>query len=99
MADHPILNEWKFSKDLPNEDVLFIELSEPWKMLFDGATRQDRAGAGVIFITPEGEVLPFSFSLTKCCSNNMVEYQALILGLEMTVNIKCLALKFLVILN
>ncbi|KAB5514239.1 hypothetical protein DKX38_028145 [Salix brachista] len=93
LADHPIPDEWKFSEDLPNKDVLFIELSESWKMFFDGAARQDGVGAGVIFITPEGEVLPFSFSLTKCCSNNMAEYQALILGLEMAVNIKMSHLK------
>jgi ribonuclease HI len=62
-------------------------------MFFDGATRQNGAGAGVIFIIPEGEVLPFSFSLTECCSNNMAEYQALILGLEMAVNIKMSRLK------
>jgi ribonuclease HI len=68
-------------------------MSEPWKIFFDGATRQNRAGAGVIFIIPEGEVLPFSFSLTECCSNNMAEYQALILGLEMAVNIKMSRLK------
>ena len=62
-------------------------------MFFDGATRQNGAGAGVIFIIPEGEVLPFSFSLTECCSNNMAEYQALILGLKMAVNIKMSRLK------
>jgi len=93
LADHPIPDEWNFSEDLPDEDVLFIEMSEPWKMFFDGAARQDGAGAGVIFITPEGEVLPFSFSLTECCSKNMAEYQALILGLEMAVNIKMSCLK------
>ncbi|KAB5519344.1 hypothetical protein DKX38_023663 [Salix brachista] len=93
LADHPILDEWKFSEDLPDEDVLFIELSEPWKMFFDGAARQNGAGAGVIFITLEGEVLPFSFSLTNCCCNNMAEYQALILGLEMAMNIKMSRLK------
>jgi ribonuclease HI len=61
---------------------------EPSKIFFDGAARQNGAGVGVIFITLEGEVLPLSFSLTECCSNNMAEYQALILGLEMTVNTK-----------
>ena len=38
LADHPIPDEWRFSKDLPDEDVLFIEMSEPCKMFFDGAT-------------------------------------------------------------
>jgi hypothetical protein len=47
LVDHPIPDEWKFSEDLPDEDVLFIEMSEPWKMFFDGAARQDGAGAGL----------------------------------------------------
>jgi ribonuclease HI len=62
-------------------------------MFFDGATRQNKARVGVIFITLEGEVFSFTFSLTKCCSNNMVEYQAFIFGLEMVVNIKMPHLK------
>jgi len=47
LVDHPIPDEWKFSEDLPDEDVFFIEMSEPWKMFFDGAARQDGAGAGL----------------------------------------------------
>jgi ribonuclease HI len=68
-------------------------MSESWKMFFDGATRQNKSRVGVIFITLEGEVFSFTFSLTKCCSNNMVEYQAFIFGLEMVVNIKMPHLK------
>jgi hypothetical protein len=64
LVNHPILNEWKFSEDLPDENILFIEMLEPWKVFFDGAAWQNKAKARVIFITPEGEVLFFSFSLT-----------------------------------
>ncbi|KAI3463687.1 hypothetical protein Pfo_020350 [Paulownia fortunei] len=49
--------------------------------------------AEVIFVTFDGEVLPYSFTLTQNCLNNITEYQALILGLEMTVDIKQLHLK------
>jgi len=93
LIDHPIPDEWKFFEDLPNKDVLFIKMSEPWKMFFNGAAWKNGGGAGVIFIILEREVLLFAFSLTKCCSNNMVEYQALILGLEMVMNIKMSHLK------
>jgi hypothetical protein len=37
LIDHPIPDEWKFFEDLPNKDVLFIKMSEPWKMFFNGA--------------------------------------------------------------
>ncbi|XP_070057176.1 uncharacterized protein [Nicotiana tomentosiformis] len=58
----------------------------PWKMYFDGAAHRGGAGAGVVFVTSQGEVLPYSFTLTQLCSNNVAEYQALILGLEMAVD-------------
>ncbi|KAL0293873.1 UNVERIFIED_CONTAM: hypothetical protein Sradi_6916100 [Sesamum radiatum] len=62
-------------------------------MYFDGASHKEGAGTGVIFITSDGEVLPYSFTLTQNCSNNIVEYQVLILGLEMVVDIKQLRFK------
>ncbi|XP_019171054.1 PREDICTED: uncharacterized protein LOC109166617 [Ipomoea nil] len=88
LADHPIPAEWELSDDLPYEDVLVIEVLPPWKMYFDGASHREGAGAGVVFVTPEGEVLPYSFTLTEQCSNNVAEYQALILGLEIAANMK-----------
>ncbi|KAI3472363.1 hypothetical protein Pfo_031104 [Paulownia fortunei] len=93
LVDHPIPTEWELSDDLPDEDVLVIEITPPWKMYFDGAFHKKGAGIGVIFITSDGEVLPYSFILIQNYSNNVAEYQALILGLEMTVDIKQLHLK------
>ena len=31
LVDHPIPDEWKFSEDLPDENVFFIEMLEPEK--------------------------------------------------------------------
>ncbi|KAL0448158.1 UNVERIFIED_CONTAM: hypothetical protein Slati_1943700 [Sesamum latifolium] len=70
--------EWELSDDLPDEDVFLIEITPPWKMYFDGASHKEGAGAGVVFVTSEGEVLPYSFTLMQNCSNNVAEYQALI---------------------
>ncbi|KAL0288520.1 UNVERIFIED_CONTAM: hypothetical protein Sangu_2654200 [Sesamum angustifolium] len=83
----------ELSDNLPDEDVLVIEVAPPWKMYFDGASHKEGADAGVIFVTSEGEVLPYSFTLTQNCSNNVAEYQALILGLEIVINVKQLPLK------
>ena len=88
LANHPIPDDWELSDDLPNEEVMLVEMSQPWKMFFDGAAQRDGAGARVVFVTPEGDVLPYSFTLVKCCSNNVAEYQALILGLEMAMDSK-----------
>ena len=29
LANHPILDDWKFSEDLSNEEIFFIELPRP----------------------------------------------------------------------
>ncbi|XP_057770207.1 uncharacterized protein LOC130990022 [Salvia miltiorrhiza] len=88
LADHPIPAEWELSDDLPDEDALVIDVALPWWMFFDGASHKEGAGAGIVFVTPERQVLPFSFTLTENCSNNVAEYQALILGLEMALNMQ-----------
>jgi len=61
---------------------------EVWQMFFDGASRigpkgKIIAGVGVVFILPQNHVLPRAFSLTEPCSNNVVEYNALLIGLQL----------------
>ncbi|KAL0418934.1 UNVERIFIED_CONTAM: hypothetical protein Sradi_1306900 [Sesamum radiatum] len=93
LVNHPTPAEWELSNDLPNEDVLVIEVTPPWKMYFDGASHKEGAGAGVVFATSEKEVLPYFFKLIQNCSNNIAEYQVLILGLEIAIDAKQLPLK------
>ncbi|XP_019053167.1 PREDICTED: uncharacterized protein LOC109114646 [Nelumbo nucifera] len=57
-------------------------------MFFDGAARKDGGGAGVVFVLPQREILTYSFSLIELCSNNMAEYHALIIGLEMALDLE-----------
>ncbi|XP_012852524.1 PREDICTED: uncharacterized protein LOC105972129 [Erythranthe guttata] len=83
LADHPIPTEWELSDDLPDKDIFFIEVLPAWEMFFDGASRSDGSGARVVFVSPEKQVLTYSVVLGELCSNNVVEYQALIIGLEM----------------
>ena len=53
LADHPVLSDWEFSNDFLDEDVFYIEVMPPWMMFFDGAARWERAGAGVVFVSPQ----------------------------------------------
>nr|XP_027122216.1 uncharacterized protein LOC113739176 [Coffea arabica] len=57
-------------------------------MYFYGAAHRDGAGAGVVFYTPQADILQYSFTLTHRCSNNMAEYQVLILVLETAADMK-----------
>jgi ribonuclease HI len=64
-----------------------------WKMYFDGASSSEGAGAGILLIAPEGKfTVPFSYRLQWDIdyTNNVCEYEALILGLEVAkkLNIK-----------
>ena len=65
--------------------MFFIDILPPWKMYIDGAARRDGGGAGVVLVSPEKHILPYSFVLTQLCSNNVAEYQALKLGLQMAI--------------
>ena len=88
LANHPIRSDWKLYEDLLDDEVLFTKVMEPWFMYFDGATRRSGLGAGIILISPEKHMLPYIFALAKLCLNNVAEYQALIIDLQMTLEIR-----------
>jgi hypothetical protein len=56
-----------------------------WKMVFDGASPCEGVGAGVLLVAPENEfVIPLSYRIQwdKDYTNNVWEYESLVLGLE-----------------
>lgn len=53
-----------------------------WTMYFDGAKSKEGAGAGVVFFSLEKNTFRYSFTLKFSCTNNIVEYEALLLGLK-----------------
>jgi len=57
-------------------------------MFFDGTSRTGIKGiivarVGVIFVSPENHVLSRAFSLTESFYNNIAEYKALLIGLQL----------------
>ena len=73
-----------------------MELTEEkWcNMHFDGAVSKEGVGAGVFVVAPGFEYKKFSFKLHFECTNNVAEYEALILGIKM---IKKLEIKKVII--
>ena len=57
-----------------------------WQLYFDGAANQSGFGIGILLISPQGDHIPRSvrlvFSGHHSLTNNMVEYEACITGLE-----------------
>ncbi|GAA0142310.1 hypothetical protein LIER_03241 [Lithospermum erythrorhizon] len=82
LADHPLPAEWELCDELPDEDVMNVKV-----MPLDGAVHQEGAGARVALTIPQQDHLPYSFSISHKCSNNVAEYQAHILGLKVCIKI------------
>ena len=86
LAAHPVPDNMELPSNLPDEEVFSTYISQ-WQLYFDGAARKKGAGAGIVFITPCGGLIPYSFSLMELCSNNAAEYEALIIGLEIALEL------------
>ncbi|XP_020254135.1 uncharacterized protein LOC109831209 [Asparagus officinalis] len=90
LADHPVPGPSRLYEDLPDEVAeacVAQEVMQVWKLFFDGASRANPQGAittrvGVVFISPNGHVIPRGFSLIAPCTNNVAKYNALLLGMQ-----------------
>ena len=59
------------------------DFTEPhWTLFFDGSTRQQGGGAGVVLVDPNEDQVKYMVHLEFKATNNMAEYEALIFGLS-----------------
>jgi ribonuclease HI len=59
--------------------------AECWTLYFDGSVMKTGAGAGLLFISPLGEHMRYTVRLHFPASNNMAEYEALLCGLRIAI--------------
>ena len=69
------------------KEVFFVYVLPIWEIYFDGDAWHDDAGIRVVLVFPKKHILPYSFALTKLWFDNIAEYQVLILGLQMAIEI------------
>ncbi|XP_028091577.1 uncharacterized protein LOC114291891 [Camellia sinensis] len=97
-AAHPVPDDSPLVIDLPNEEVTQVEIQKGCEMYFDGASRSpdgkkqenpknNKAGIGIVFVTPDNAIITHSFVLSEGCSNNEAEYEAIIVGLKLALQI------------
>jgi ribonuclease HI len=60
-----------------------------WHMHFDGSCSNEGNGVGIILISPIGKIHNFYYRLEFACTNNVTEFEALLLGIENAYNIGC----------
>jgi ribonuclease HI len=60
---------------------------ETWIIYFDGSVMKERAGVGLVFISPLGVRMEYMVRLYFPASNNVAEYEALINGLRIVVEL------------
>jgi ribonuclease HI len=78
-APEPPLEIRKQSLTLCEDSPLITSV---WKIFFDGASSREGVGAGVVFVSPVQEIISLSYKLEFETTNNVAEYEALVLGLR-----------------
>jgi ribonuclease HI len=75
-----------FKLPSPNEEKFKDEkiINKSWNMNFDGAHSRSGKGAWIVPKSPTGKSYSFAFGLDFDATNNVVEYEALLLGLEIS---------------
>ena len=76
------VTEWT-KVQLPTPDVTH----EYWTMYFDGSIMAPGSGAKVVLISPDGSRLRYAIHLHFSASNNATEYEALINGLRIAIEL------------
>jgi ribonuclease HI len=59
-----------------------------WRMSFDGAFLSFGSGVGIVLVSPRNIVHPHTIRLEFACTNNEVEYEALIQGMILAQELK-----------
>ena len=90
IADHlaslPVFDDRPIDDDFPDEQFVSMTSIAGWRLYFDGVANQSGFGIGILLILPQDDHIPKSVRLTFSdhhrLTNNIVEYEACIIGLE-----------------
>jgi hypothetical protein len=84
------LGVYSIFADEDNTTLEQIELEDGmWHMHFDGSCSNEGNKDGIILYSPVGKIHTFSYRLEFVCTNNVTEFEALLLGIENAYNLGC----------
>ena len=82
-AEVLILKKGKHKSQIEIETDTKIEWGDLWTLFFYGSCCKYGSSVGIFLISPIGITYKFSFTLSFPCTNNIAEYDALLLGLKL----------------
>ena len=85
LADHPSL---EIGIEQSVELGIYGTKKKPWILKFDGSSTENLVGARIVIISPRGVKTTLSFNLAFECTNNQTEYEALVIGLEILLELR-----------
>eukprot|EP01018_Ginkgo_biloba_P023038 Gb_17942 [translate_table: standard] len=88
LADHlaeTTIRNRSLSIGFPDESILSLDESPEWTLYFDGSFTTHGSGVGIVFATPQGDLIPKAFPIGFPCTNNIAEYEALISSLKLAI--------------
>ena len=91
LASFPVFDDKPIDDDFPREQIVSVTSIAGWRLYFDGAANQLGFGIGILLISPQGDHIPrlvrLTFSNHHRLTNNIVEFEACITGLETSLNL------------
>jgi len=76
-----VLEPTKYDKRITYKHEKVME-NAVWKMFFDGSCSREGYGVGIVIISPSKDVIPLSYKIEFETTDNIAEYEAMILGLR-----------------
>uniref|UniRef100_A0A803N827 RNase H type-1 domain-containing protein n=1 Tax=Chenopodium quinoa TaxID=63459 RepID=A0A803N827_CHEQI len=70
-----------FLDDHPPMENVMVQAMKPWTMFFDGSSRRELAGAGIVINSPSSVVTNIVITFSTQYTNNRAEFEALVIGL------------------
>ena len=87
LALNPISDNQKRELEFSDDLAITIEVQR-WRMYFDRAVNQFGVGIRVILLISENEVIPIAKKLAFRVTNNEVEYEECVMGMEALMALK-----------
>ena len=100
LAQQPFNDYQLMHLEFPDEDIMALfgekvedEDKDKWIVWLNGASNALGHGVGAALVSPDNQCIPFTTRLGFDCMNNMAEYEACTLGIQVAIDFNVKLLK------